>query len=117
MRACKSCFTRKRKQSVTNLITLDGYSHFPKEFLDLKSFNSNKAQAINDLESSQEDIERTAHGAKDQSLINRAASHAVVNNLPAVDRHVRHESGGIIDMGDNRLINSRPSLLALRPTD
>ena len=73
LRACKSCFTRNRKQSVTNLITLDGMSHFPKEFLDLKAFNSNKAQAINDIESSQEeDIEQTAHGAKDQSLINRA---------------------------------------------
>lgn len=40
-------------------------SHFPKEFLDLKSFNSGKAQALNDIESSQDDIERTANGAKD----------------------------------------------------
>jgi len=54
LKACKSCFTRKSKTSVTNLITLDGMQHFPKEFLDLKSFHSNKAQALVDTESSQE---------------------------------------------------------------
>lgn len=55
---------------MTNLITLDGMAYFPRDFLDLKSFNSNKAQAINDIESSQEeDIEQTANGAKDGSLM------------------------------------------------
>ena len=113
LRACKSCFTRKRKESVTNLITLDGMSHFPKEFLDLKSFNSNKAQALNDIESSLEDIEQTAHGAKDQSQIHRASS-AVAGALPAENRLL-----GINDDHDNRLINSRPSLNnnGNRPTD
>jgi len=52
LRACKLCFTRKSQQNVTNLITLDGMSQFPKEFLDLKAFNSNKARAIADIESS-----------------------------------------------------------------
>lgn len=108
-RACKSCFSRKRKQSVTNLITLDGMSHFPKEFLDLKAYHSNKAQIINDTDTSQEDIEQTAHGAKDQSLNNRNTA-AVPNSLSAVNR-----DSGALDMGDNRLINSRPSLI--RPTD
>ena len=42
---------------MTNLITLDGMSHFPKEFLDLKAYHSNKAQIINDTDTSQEDIE------------------------------------------------------------
>jgi len=28
---------------VTNLITLDGMAHFPKEFLDLQAFHSEKA--------------------------------------------------------------------------
>ena len=32
------------------MITLDGKSHFPKDFLDLKSFNSSKAQAIVDAD-------------------------------------------------------------------
>lgn len=55
-RACKSCFSRKTNRGSTNLITLDGVSHFPKEFLDLKAFNSNKAQALVDTESSHEDL-------------------------------------------------------------
>ena len=46
LQACSSCFKNKSSQQVTNLITLDGISHFPKEFLDLKAFNSTKAQAI-----------------------------------------------------------------------
>lgn len=94
---------------MTNLITLDGMSHFPKEFLDLKAYHSNKAQIINDTDTSQEDIEKTAHGAKDQSLNNRNTA-AVPNSLSAVNRDT-----GALDMGDNRLINSRPSLA--RPTD
>ena len=94
---------------MTNLITLDGMSHFPKEFLDLKAYHSNKAQIINDTDTSQEDIEQTAHGAKDQSLNNRNTA-AVPNSLSAVNRDT-----GLLDMGDNRLINSRPSLA--RPTD
>ena len=32
---------------------------FPKSFIDLKAFHSNKAQAICDTESSQEDIDKT----------------------------------------------------------
>ena len=63
-----SVFRRNDNKAVTNLITLDGNSHFPKEFLDLKSFHSNKAQAIIDAESSQEvDAEQTANGARDGS--------------------------------------------------
>ena len=62
-----SCFSRRRKENVTNLITLDGMSHFPKEFLDLKAFNSNKACVIADTESSQEDMEKTANGLRDAS--------------------------------------------------
>ena len=54
LRACMSCFKRRGNQQVSNLITLDGISMFPKEFLDLKAFHSNKAQAINDSESSVE---------------------------------------------------------------
>lgn len=99
---------------MTNLITLDGMSHFPKEFLDLKSFNSSKAQALNDIESSLEDIEQTAHGAKDQSQIHRASS-GVAGALPSDNRLL-----GINDDHDNRLINSRPSLNNNgnnRPTD
>lgn len=57
---------------MTNLITLDGVSHFPKEFLDLKAFSSNKAQAIVDSDMSQEeDFDHTAYGNKD---ISRGAS-------------------------------------------
>jgi len=52
---------------VTNLITLDGMSHFPKEFLDLKSFHSNKAQAIVDVHESH-DEDQTAQGLKDISI-------------------------------------------------
>lgn len=46
---------------MTNLITLDGTSFFPKSFIDLKAFHSNKAQVLNDTESSQEDIDKTGH--------------------------------------------------------
>ena len=68
-------------------------AHFPKEFLDLKAFNSNKAQAINDSDSSrEEDFEQTAHGAKDQSI----------NNRPVVP--VENRLVGILEAGDNRLI-------------
>jgi len=57
---------------VTNLITLDGVSHFPKEFLDLKAFSSNKAQAIVDSDNSlEEDFDHTGYANKD---ISRGAS-------------------------------------------
>ena len=70
LRACKSCFARSRGTTVTNLITLDGVNHFPKEFLDLKAFNSNKAQAIVDKDSDQEeeDANKTAHGDREASI-------------------------------------------------
>lgn len=73
----------------------------------MKAFNSNKAQAINDIESDIEDIEQTAHGVKEISMNNRASA---VANIPVENRLV-----GIVDVGDNRLINSRPALT--RPTD
>ena len=61
LKACLSCFRGNRQQSVTNLITLDGRSHWPREFLDLKAFNSNKAQAVAEIESSQDEIDQTGH--------------------------------------------------------
>ena len=49
---------------MTNLITLDGMSEFPKEFLDLKSFHSNKAQALVDSDQSQ-DFDKTGQSNKE----------------------------------------------------
>ena len=61
---------------MTNLITLDGVNHFPKEFFDLKAFNSNKAQAIVDKDSDQEeeDANKTAHGDREASIQNRGSA-------------------------------------------
>ena len=90
---------------MTNLITLDGMSHFPKEFLDLKAFHSNKAQAICDVESSQDDVEQTAQERREASMNNRA-SNAAGNNIliPAADSRLVND-----DNTDNRLLNSRPT--------
>lgn len=53
-RCISNCFNSKSKQKRTNIITLDGVSYFTKEFLDLRSFHSTKAQAIVDSESDEE---------------------------------------------------------------
>ena len=50
LRAFKSCFSSQKSAALTNLLTLDGIQYFPKDFIDLKSFNSNKAQAMGDDE-------------------------------------------------------------------
>ena len=69
LRACSSCFSRSRKETVTNLITLDGLNHFPREFLDLKAFNSNRGHAIIDKDSEEEEVEnKTAHGAESNAV-------------------------------------------------
>ena len=90
---------------MTNLITLDGLSHFPKAFLDLKSFNSNKAKAIGEGEQSedQEDFEQTAHGGL--SLANHRASHAANIANPIIDSRLLAGADS-----DSRLIkmNARP---------
>lgn len=39
---------------MANLITLDGIHQFPKQFLDLKQFNSNKAQVMGESDESEE---------------------------------------------------------------
>ena len=62
LRALTSCFSSKSKQHRSNIITLDGVFFFTKEFLDLKQFNSTKAQAIVDCESDEDE-------KRDQRLI------------------------------------------------
>ena len=118
LRACKSCFRRSRKQTVTNLITLDGMQHFPREFLDLKAFNSNKAQAICDVESSQEEeIERT--GGREAGDRRRSGSQPTT---PATTTHAQRAAGAAPDSrlimnesAENRLINLRQVPQLIRP--
>lgn len=85
---------------MTNLITLDGLSHFPKAFLDLKSFNSNKAKAIGEGDESEdkEDFEATAHGGL--SLANQRAAHPANIANPIIDSRLLAGADS-----DSRLIN------------
>jgi hypothetical protein len=61
-----SCFGSKRKANLTNLITLDGFSYFPKQFLDIKQFHSDKAQALDDDEESEME-QKTSAKPRDRS--------------------------------------------------
>ena len=68
---------------------------------------------MQDIESSQEeDIEQTANGAKDQSLLQRASS--AVANIPVENRLAGIGGGVAAVQGDNRLIGSRSGA---RPDD
>ena len=55
IQACKSCFFPKKKQNLTNVITLDGIQFFPKEFIDFKQLNSSKVQNMGDEEEEDEE--------------------------------------------------------------
>ena len=55
LRCISNCFNSKSKLKQSNIITLDGVFFFTKEFLDLKSFHSTKAQAIVDTESEEKE--------------------------------------------------------------
>jgi len=64
--------------------------HWPKEFLDLKVFNSNKAQAMVDIESSIDEVEQTAHGKENNTshvvaVTGQNAAANVSNAAPGAD--------------------------------
>ena len=67
----------------------------------MKSFHSNKAQALVDTESSQEDIERTSHGAKEFSVVKvRSNTIAPIQRSPIIDSRL------LAEPTDNRLFQS-----------
>lgn len=47
------CRAKEKPRHSTSLLTLDGISYFPRDFVDFKQFNSTKAHAI--VESDDED--------------------------------------------------------------
>jgi hypothetical protein len=52
---CRLCCTKKEPpKHSTNLLTLDGISYFPREFVDFKQFNSTKAHAIEESDEEEE---------------------------------------------------------------
>ena len=67
---------------MTNLITLDGMSHFPREFLDLKAFNSNKAQAVGDDGDSSVDEDLTQNNRQSNYIV--ADDRQTRTQLPAL---------------------------------
>ena len=56
--ALVNCISNKKAHRLPNLLTLDGLQYFPKDFIDLKAFNSNKAQAMGDEEAQEDEKEK-----------------------------------------------------------
>ena len=71
----------KKDQPVhqTNLLSLDGKSYFPREFVDFKQFNSTKAHAIGDSE--EEDmVEPVQDRPLESDLLNTAQKYPPADN-------------------------------------
>lgn len=52
---CRMCCVKKEPpKHSTNLLTLDGSSYFPRDFVDFKQFNSTKAHAIEESDEEEE---------------------------------------------------------------
>lgn len=48
------CVKKEPPKHSTNLLTLDGSSYFPRDFVDFKQFNSTKAHAIEESDEEEE---------------------------------------------------------------
>ena len=51
------CRSKEKANHSANMLTLDGVSYFPREFIDFKQFNSTKAHVIADEEDDEEHVE------------------------------------------------------------
>ena len=75
LRACFSCFkSRAKAEELKNTITLDGQQFFPKEFIDLQQFNSNKVQAMGDESEDEADAEDQKKKEKSEDRRQSAAN-------------------------------------------